>query len=258
MVGNGMFAEPGDPDSIYPGAQSLYPHREHYERSPHPDSRLEPGNVHAKALGDLQGTAFEQSYSIFENARKEYTKHLDKLKEVEHLYSDDGYRMQIDQFQESPAAKAIDDAVRLVETRRDEAQADMEKVFRELSPHGDAAAESRASRYWHRCERLLDSSRDNKLAVAEEMVRKASKEELGTLLQELPTYLRSVGIGDSWIDESVAQHAPNYGKAKNRLQRAEQAVMVANANARQLRESFTNRQARPSTIPHLRERDPDK
>ncbi|SIB42329.1 Uncharacterised protein [Mycobacteroides abscessus subsp. abscessus] len=90
------------------------------------------------------------------------------------------------------------------------------------------------------------------------MVRKASKEELGTLLQELPTYLRSVGIGDSWIDKSVAQHAPNYGEAKNRLQRAEQAVMVANANARQLRESFTNRQARPSTIPHLRERDPDK
>ncbi|MGC7304293.1 hypothetical protein RA993_22950, partial [Mycobacteroides abscessus subsp. abscessus] len=59
-------------------------------------------------------------------------------------------------------------------------------------------------------------------------------------------------------DAELVEHAPNYGEAKNRLQRAEQAVMVANANARQLRESFTNRQARPSTIPHLRERDPDK
>ncbi|TEA06280.1 hypothetical protein [Mycobacteroides salmoniphilum] len=250
MIGNNLYAEPGDPQSLYPNAPRYVP-------SDPPDSvRMEPGNVRARDV-QAEGTVFERAHAVFENVQKEFGKHLEATRKNEHLYSRDGFNQQIDLFQETPAAKAIDRAVEQVEARLVQATKDVETIHRSLSPNGDVAAESRAVRFWHRSERLLDSSK-NKFQTAQELVRNATDEELGTLLQELPAYLQSTGSTTEWLDQAIRQKAPEYGKAKDRLKRAEAAVLIVKSNADMTRKALRDRRPVSTVIKHTDSYDPDK
>ncbi|RIT28909.1 hypothetical protein D2E76_26420 [Mycobacteroides abscessus] len=261
-MSNALWAEPGDPHSIYPSPradhpQSLYPNEPYYVRPDPPlNARMEPGGVRARDV-QAEGTAFEQAYAVFENVQKEFGKHLEATQKNEHLYSRDGFNQQIDLFQETPAAKAIDRAVEQVEARLVQATKDVESIRRSLSPNGDVAAESRASRFWHRSERLLDSTKD-KFNTAQELVRNASDEELGTLLQELPAYLKSVGVTTEWLDQAIRQKAPEYSKAKDRLKRAEAAALIVKSNAEMTRRALRERRPVSTVVKHSDSYDPDK
>ncbi|SHY74926.1 hypothetical protein [Mycobacteroides abscessus] len=237
--------------------QSIYPYDPGYvEPDPPEDVRLVPGNVRSR-VPEFEGTSYEQVGALFAHVQKEFNKHIEKTLADSHLYTREGLSRQLDLFEQTDAAKAVEGAIEKMKAVEAQAQQDLDRVRGKLSPRGDAAAESRASRFWHRSERLLDASKE-KHHVARELVQKATDEELGTLLEELPVYLKSVGAQTSWLDEEVARRAPEYGAAKQRLRRASQAVVQVNGSATLLRNAMRERRAMRTPIRFNRSIDPDK
>ncbi|WP_237082084.1 hypothetical protein [Mycobacteroides abscessus] len=257
-----MYAEAGGPGSIYeePSAQnpqSMYPERPYYTPpDPPEDVQLVPG-IPRSRVPKFEGTQYEQTRGLFEYVQAEFNKHIEKTLADSHLYSQEGLSRQLGLFGETAAAKAVEDAIEQMKAVQAQAQQDLDRARGKLSPRGDAAAESRASRFWHRSERLLDASKE-KHHVAMELVQKATDEELGTLLEELPVYLKSVGAATSWLDEVVAKRAPEYGAAKQRLHRASQAVVQVNSSAALLRNAMRERRVMRTPIRFNRSIDPDK
>lgn len=236
--------------------QSMYPHQPGYVPSPPPDDmRLEPGARSHEPKFD--GTHYEQAEALFAHVQKELKKHIEKTAANAHLYSQEGLRKQLAAFQHTDAAKGIDKALARVEAVHEQAKADMERVYRELTPPGDAVAESRAARYWHRSERLLDASKD-KQGIARQLIEKSSNEELAVLLEGLPVYLASVGAQGSWLDEEVAKRSPAYGMAKRREHRASQAVVQVKSSALLLQSALREGRAMHVPIRFNRSIDPDK
>lgn len=185
----------------------------------------------------FEGTTAEQAFGAIEHARNQFETHIVNLQQNANLYTSDGYNEQVARFKDTPAAKAIDKAEADVQQRLAAAEAKVAKTYKDLSPNGDAAAESRAARYWHRNERLLDS-KDDKLHTARQLVENASRDEIGVLLQELPAYLQSFGLSTEWIDEHVARVVPEYGAAKDELKKANAATQLVTNAARMVRQGF--------------------
>lgn len=169
-------------------------------------------------------TPTEQAFAILQNARALHEKHLATLEKDRHKYAPAHFTELATSFSTTEAAQAINTAVAAAQNRRTEAEAKVQKVYQDLSPNGDAAAESRATRYWHHTERLLDN-RDNKLSEAQALAKAASREELGTLLQELPAYLNAHNLDAEWLDPYIAQVVPEYGKAKAEFKKADAASL---------------------------------
>ncbi|OHU60938.1 hypothetical protein BKG82_00015 [Mycobacteroides chelonae] len=227
MIGNGLAAEPGD-------AQSLYPSQPNYAPSgPHPDDQLTPGGVRARAV-DVEGTTYERANAAIAHAHKEFARHLEATEKDSHRYSRAGYDEQVALFGTTDAAKAFERAIEQVEARCEKARAEHNAYLASLVTPGDTAAESRNTRFWHRSERLLDSA-DSKVSAAQDLIRAATREQLGVLLEELPVYLKSVGVSTDWIDPYMGEYVPEYAASKKRLAKAEQGKQLLDGAARYLR-----------------------
>jgi len=209
----------------------------------------------ATSTTDL-GTVVERAHAAMTDAHSAFVHHLTNI--PRELYSDDGVADAIAGFSTSQAACAVDLAVDQVRQRRDGAQEQLNKIRQELSPDGDTAAELRAGRFWNRTKGLLDSV-DNSglLSRTQDLLAKASRTELGTLLQELAPYLISRGQTTDWLDSAVAEIAPEFGRAREQLRTADQALQIAKFNANALRRGF--REGRlPSVIVDPSNYDPDR
>jgi len=154
-------------------------------------------------------------------------------------YSTQGLRDRIAAFADGPEMKLVDAAQQSVVDAADAADDAADSVRAGLSPTGDTAAELRATRYWTRTARLLDSITDggSLVAKAQSIVAEATPEELGTLLDELAPYLESRGADTSWADAAVAQSAPDLANALAAQSLAHKAVTVTKANADKLRQT---------------------
>ncbi|WP_078307341.1 hypothetical protein [Mycobacterium sp. 96-892] len=234
MIGNDLAAEPGD-------TQSLYPHQAHYmPGDPHPDDQLTPGGVRARAA-DVEGTTYEQAGAAIAHAHKELARHLEATEKDSHRYSATGYNEQVALFGTTDAAKAFERAIEQVEARCEKARADHDAYVASLVTPGDAAAESRNTRFWHRSERLLDSTDGHgKMQVAQDLIKSSTREQLSVLLEELPTYLQSVGISTDWMDAYIERAVPEYGASKRRVTKAEQGKQLLDASARYLRKCMAD------------------
>jgi hypothetical protein len=222
------------------GIRYRTPDAERVYRAPQQPAPFQAPPVTAGAV-KVEGTVLAQSHAQILNARDAFQKHLDETNAHAEHYTPEGLQHQIAAFQNTDAAKAVDTAEQQVVARRDQAQTQLDKVYKSLSPNGDAAAESRATRLWNRTERLLDSLDNSaKFGAAQDIIKQASREELGTLLQELPAYLKSCGVTTDWIDTVVGQTVPEYSNAKAQLQKADAAVMFVRQNANSLRRAFAD------------------
>jgi chromosome segregation ATPase len=198
---------------------------------------FEPPRVTARAV-TVDGSVIEQAHAAMVHAHNEFQKHIAKTEESRHLYTADGHRDQIAQFDNTQAAKAVDAAVTQVQERADKAAAQVDKVRRQLSPNGDTAAELRATRYWNRTKAILGNAKEGAGIAAQKLIANADREQLGTLLQELPDYLQTHGQTSDWIDAVVAQAVPEYGAARTQLTKAQNALLVTRSNAESLRKTF--------------------
>ena len=94
---------------------------------PAPPPQFTPPPVTAGAAR-VEGTTLEQAHASLLHAHKEFQKHLDATNEHRNHYTDDGFKAQIDLFKATAAAKSVDQAEQQVVARRDQAQAQMDKV----------------------------------------------------------------------------------------------------------------------------------
>ena len=62
--------------------------------------------------------------------------------------------------------------------------------------------------------------------------------ELGVLLQEGPAYLDASGQPTAWIDQAVEQRSSDLAAARERLDKANRLVEVAQVDAARLRKGF--------------------
>jgi hypothetical protein len=212
----------------------------------------------AAAGVSADGTTLERAHAAMVHANKSFKKHLEATNENKHLYTNEGYRDQIAKFTETEAARAVDKAVEQVRARRDQAQAEIEKIRRNLTQPGDAAQESRNSRYWTRTKSVLDTVQPGQLlSAAEDLLASADRAELSVLAEELAPYLKSRGsvvevinnkTGEkrNLIDDALARTVPDYDKARTQLDKAEAAVLFVETNASFLHRAFAS--GRPAPV----------
>jgi len=202
--------------------------------------------VAAPAL-KAEGSVVERTHKAILHARDEQRRHIAETDVLRAHFTEDGYRARLAEFANTAAAKAVDTEFAAVTAHRDAALANVDKVRRDLSKNGDTAAELRASRYRDRVIRTLDAKDSGELySTANELISAASREELGTLLQELSPYLRARGATVDWIDEAVAQVVPEFATARAQLKRAEAAFQITRQNMGFVKQGFAN--GRPATI----------
>jgi hypothetical protein len=191
-------------------------------------------------------------------AQKAFAEHVNATNAQSEHYTPEGLRHQVDRFHETGAAQAVQAAVQAVHDRRVAAEANVASVKRSLSPNGDTAAELRASRFTARMLRLLDAADGAQLMPkAQEILKGASREELGTALQELPAYLASRGSTAEWLDPYIGSIVPEYGAAREQLQKAEQALSITDLNARHLHQAYERGQTRTPVFTDPSGYDPD-
>lgn len=203
------------------------------------------------------GTVTERAHAAMVNARNSFQRHIENLNAQRHLFTNDGYKAEVAAFKNTYAAQTVLDSVNDLRTRRDKAQADVDKVRASLSSPGDAAQESRNDRYWNRTKPILDSLQGSQaLAEAQKMLAKANREEMSVLLTEIPAYLRlrlgaldantklkndlpeSADWGDLIDKIYLPVVVPEYGEAKQTLAKANAAVQLIESGARALQRGF--------------------
>jgi hypothetical protein len=217
----------------------------------------------------VDGTVLEQAYNAQLHANKSLQKHVEATDANKHLYSPEGYRDQIAKFTDTDAAKAVDKSAEQVRARADQAAADVEKFRRNLTQPGDAAQESRNSRFWNRTKAVLDHADTNgtgtAFALAQELLAKASSEEVGVLVEELGPYFaarglkmeqvnRSTGATVDLLDEAIARVFPDYATARTKLNKAKQAATLVEQGAAYVRQSFAT--GRPVNVAVLQKLNP--
>lgn len=223
---------------------TVFPFRPGYRRADRAND-YQPSRVAARAI-TTDGTVVERAHSAVVHAGNEFQKHVDAVQRDRHHYSPDGFRSQITRFGDTDAARAVDKAVEQVRARREQAQNELDKIRADLTPDGDTAAELRANRYWNRTKAVLDTlDSGHLLRSAQDLVAKAGTAELGTLLQELGPYFASRGKTTEWIEPTVAQVVPEFGRAREQLTKADQALQVTEFNAKALRRGV--HEGRPPT-----------
>lgn len=234
---------------------TVFPHRGDYRRPDRADD-YQPIRVIARAA-TTDGTAVQRAHATMNHAKEEFARFLDTVKEHRDRFSDKGYRAQVALFTDTDAARAVDTALKQVRDRREKAQARVDETRRGLAPDGDVAAELRATRFWGRTKAVLDNLDPGKVSqAARDLLTKANRAELGTVLQEIRPYLESRGQASDWLDAALAQVVPEYASARTELTKADQALTITKYNAEALRRGFSEGQA-PLLIVDPAKYDPD-
>jgi hypothetical protein len=216
--------------------------------------------LHAQATCGMtppstDGTVTEQVNTAFPHAESMFHKYVNRIDTSK--FTPEGLQEVIAQFTGTDSGKGVDTAVDKARELRANAAARVEHLRRELSPPGDTATELRNTRFWDRAVRILDNISDSARlpAVADELIAKADRAQLGVLLAELGPYMQArveglPGLSQEQrrrliegytksIEAATDNVAPEYGKAKRQLSQAEKVFQITEFNAQSLRKLFT-------------------
>lgn len=225
----------------------------HHTTAPPPDmvpsSAAEPMTLRppsANAIGThrADSTVFQRAWAEAQNAAEKLDAYLGSLTPLidDQRYTEANIREHIAAFANTPAGKATEASLQAVQKMADDAQAAAVQARQNLMQPGDSAAELRNTRYWNRVERTLDNTKSGSYTAAvDALIADASPDEIGVLMQELPSYLQTKGLHDtSWIDDLIGQKVPEYGAAQRRAVAAQQARTIAERNAKALRDRYSS------------------
>ena len=119
--------------------QSAFPWQAGYV-APQPDDPRTPTKVTAPAPR-VDGTPVQRAHEVMSHAREAFADHIVATQQQRHRYSDSGYAEQVSMFSDSPAGRAVDEALKEVEARRDTAAARLDEIRAGLTQQGDVADE---------------------------------------------------------------------------------------------------------------------
>lgn len=201
-------------------------------------------------------TAAQRAWASKQHALTALADHIEAIEPAVHdrRYTAEMLRETVQAFADT---SAYQDAVRqheAVHAKVEEAQHTLAQERAALTQPGDAAAESRALRYWARTERQLDAAKDG-IGAAHEIIGSATPEQLSVLAEELEPYLKAKGHDTRWLDQAFAEKVPSYGAAHRRLVAAKQAAMISDGDMRRLNDMLRQGPSpdglRPQRIPAI-------
>ncbi|OBJ86978.1 MULTISPECIES: hypothetical protein [Mycobacterium] len=213
---------------------------------PSQEFTLRPPNM-AAVTHAPDSTSYQRATNALENLARSYERYRDDISPAADpaggKYSPEVIREHVDAIRNTAAYK---DAVRQVEAvnaAADRASQEVDYQRAALVQPLDAAGEQRNSRALDRAKRQLDNAQEGDyLSVVDEILSTAKQEQVGMLVEELPSLLKSKGVDPSFLDERFAAVAPAYGDAKRVRDIAQQAATVANYNLRMLDETVDRTQ----------------
>ncbi len=190
----------------------------------------------APAQPQRPATRAEQAFSAFEQARQDYRASLDALHRRTDL-TDEGLADARAELASQHAHK-VDATEADVIALRDGAAADYAATRARLgtvehTPEG----QSKASRDWQRHERAIANAK-SPTSKLRELIATVPDSELGVLLQEGPAYLDASGQPSAWVDQAVEQRSSDLAAARQRLEKANRLVEVAQVDTALLRKGF--------------------
>ncbi|TAM64954.1 hypothetical protein [Mycobacterium sp.] len=180
-------------------------------------------------------TAAQRAWASKQHAMTALADHIEAIEPAVHdrRYTPEMVSENVQAFADTPAYQDVVRQHEAVHAKVDEAQHTIAQERAALIQPGDAAAESRALRYWARTERQLDATKDG-IGAAHEIIKSATPEQLSVLAEELEPYLKAKGHDTRWLDDAFAEKVPTYGAAHRRLVAAQQAAMISDGDMRRL------------------------
>jgi membrane-bound lytic murein transglycosylase len=183
-----------------------------------PAARFEGGDVFQRAAARL-------NY----NARK-YGEHVQQASTAN--YSEQGRAKVIESYANTEAARDAVAAVDEVQAHRDQLAARVEQERAALATGTDSGEQIAAQRQWERDRAQLEARGNvGKVhATAANMIRNASPAQVKVLAEELPGYLAAKGHPAAWVNDALAQAAPDYAAAQHDLADADRKLIKLRHN----------------------------
>jgi hypothetical protein len=244
-----------DSSKIYsanPSSGSAYQQRSTAVQQPF---NLAPPNAQAISH-PADSTAFQRSWAAAQHAADKLDSYVDSIEPAVHdrRYTPELVRDHIAEFAKSPAVQDMERRLAEVRTYAEAAEESVVRTRVSLERPGDTAEELRATRLWNRTQRTLDALPDgNVVSTVQKLIEDASPSDLSALLQEVPAYLESKGINTDFVDDAVAKASPKYAHARKMAAAGKQAVTIAEANAKRVRDristTYPDSYGRPKSFP---------
>lgn len=222
-----------------------------------PSTQREPATLRPPSAGGIgihsaNATTSQRAWAEAQNAANKLDEYVDSLIPLigDPRYTSDNIREHVAAFANTDAAHRVEDSLEAVRRMAEDAEAAVASTRERLMSPGDSAAELRNTRYWNRVQRTLDSTKDGHAGVVEGLIKDAKADEIGVLLQELPSYMQTKGFRDlDWIDQLVGQKVPEYGTAQRRAAVAQSARTIAERNAKMLQTRYATAYPHPTGTP---------
>jgi hypothetical protein len=190
----------------------------------------------APAQPQRPATRAEQAFSAFEQARQEYRASLDALHRRTDL-TDEGLADARAELASQHAHK-VDATEAEVIALRAEAEADYAATRARLGTvEHTAEGETHATRVWQRHRTALDNAQ-SPTAKLREIIATVPENEIAVVLQEGPAHLAAHGQPTGWVDQAVEQRNSELAAARERLDKANRLVEVAQVDTALLRKGF--------------------
>lgn len=186
-------------------------------------------------------TTVARAHARIEQGRKALAEQVDAIERQHRAghITDEGARTQLAALANSEAAQGVNQAPAEVQAMRDEKAARVKALRDGLVTPGDAAQETRNSRFWERSKTTLAAQDPGKAAAtAQQMIADATRAQLSVLLEELPSALEGRGVPADWIAGEIARRVPELGEAQSQLDTAEKALQATRYNATAVTKGF--------------------
>jgi len=206
-----------------------------------PDPGADPVKVSVTANPQAQ-TVLGRAAEIQAQTNDAYGEHLDRVREVGRKYTDEGRAAitpeLLESFKSEPIWRQARDAEVEVERRVAELAQQVDNERRALTPNLDAAGETRQQRAIDRARGDLAKVEDGwKAQAAAKILRDASDQDVGILVQELP-HLLPADVPAEVLEPAIRERAPEYAAAQRKLTKAERGQAIIKANGQKLRQAI--------------------
>jgi hypothetical protein len=154
-------------------------------------------------------TTVSQVFGTASRVRDEHEKFLDEMAASRADIGENAYRAAL-----SALSANLDEAETKFQARKAQAAAQVEEAINGLSPDGDAASETRRSRYWEGERRAIENAK-SPVSEMQKALANASPEQFAVLVQELPRELESRGLPGNVLNGTIAAVRPELAAAQS-------------------------------------------
>jgi hypothetical protein len=193
-----------------------------------PPQYVPPANAPAV---NFSGDPFEVADAKTRYAARKFDEYVEQVNAIPNL--DERTKAQaLESYAASPAARDATASVEAARAHGDHLAARPDAERAKLVTDSDAGAQMEAKRQWDREKALLDAQSNvgQIHATATNLIRNATPQQLNVLAEELPAWLAAKGRPTTWVNDAIAQAAPQLGEALQARADAQRKVIKLQHN----------------------------